>query len=102
MSTSADRTREARLRRMAAGMGLALRKSRTRDASRMDYGCYRIVDATSGCPVAGHYPYVCSLDLDGVEEALEQLFASPAEEAQMSRGTPGHGCAGGADSKWER
>jgi hypothetical protein len=102
MEKTANRSREARLRRAAASMGLALRKSRARDPNRMDFGCYRIVDAMSGCPVAGTYPYVYSLDLDAVEEALEQLFASPAEEAQMSRGTPAHGCAGGADPKWER
>jgi hypothetical protein len=33
MEKTADRNREARLRRWAASMGLALRKSRTRDTS---------------------------------------------------------------------
>jgi hypothetical protein len=101
MEKMADRNREARLRRFAASMGLALRKSRTRDTSRMDFGLYRIVDAKSGCSVAGTYPYIYSFDLDGVEEALDQIEASPAEEAQMSRGTPAPGRAGGTDSKWE-
>jgi hypothetical protein len=97
-----DRRREARLRRVAAEMGLALRKSRTRDKDRMDYGCYRIVQSSGGCPVAGTYPYPYSLSLDGVEEALEQLFETPPEMGRMSDGTPRHGCAGAADLNWGR
>jgi hypothetical protein len=83
-------------------MGLALRKSRTRDKDRMDYGCYRIVQSSGGCPVAGTYPYPYSLSLDGVEEALEQLFETPPEMGRMSDGTPRHGCAGAADLNWGR
>lgn len=100
-NTSADRRREAQLRRAAASMGLALRKSRARDASRMDFGCYRI-EGTDGCPVAGTYPYPYSLSLAGVEEALELLLQSPPEMARTSDGTFIHGCAGAADSKWGR
>jgi len=100
--TTADRRREARLRRAAAEMGLALRKSRTRDPDRMDFGCYRIVQSKDGCPVAGTYPYPCSLNLDGVEEALEQLLEGPSERPRKSDGTPVHGRAGAADPDWGR
>lgn len=99
---AADRRREARLRRAAAEMGLALRKSRTHDPSRMDFGCYRIVQSKDGCPVAGTYPYPCSLNLDGVEEALGQLQEGPPERPRTSDGTFVHGCAGAADPKWGR
>jgi len=101
-NTAGDKRREAQLRRAAAEMGLALRKSRTRDKDRMDYGCYRIVDRRSGCPVAGTYPYVYSLSLDGVAEALELLLENPPEMGRMSDGTPKHGCAGAADLSWGR
>jgi hypothetical protein len=97
-----DRRREARLRRVAAQMGLALRKSRARDKQRMDYGCYRIVQRSGGCPVAGTYPFPYSLTLDGVEEALEQLFDSPPEMGRLEDGTPRHGCAGAGDLSWGR
>jgi hypothetical protein len=84
-----DRRQEARLRRMAAAMGLVLRKSRTHDRSRMDYACFRI-ESKDGRPVSGTYPYPYSLSLQGVEEALELLELSPP------------GSAGAADAKWER
>lgn len=99
--TAGRRRREARLRRVAAAMGLALRKSRARDLARMDYGCYRI-ESAEGCPVAGAYPYPYSLSLEGVEEALDLLLDSPPEMARTSDGTFIHGCAGAADPKWGR
>jgi hypothetical protein len=92
---------EARLRRAASRMGLVLRKSRARDACRMDFGCYRI-ESRDGCPVSGSYPYPYSLSLDGVEEALDLLTQSPPEMARASDGTFIHGCAGAADPKWGR
>ncbi len=95
------RRNEARLRRAVARVGLVLRKSRARDVSRMDFGCYRI-ESRDGCPVAGSYPYPYSLSLDGVEEALDLLVQSPPEMARASDGTFIHGCAGAADSKWGR
>jgi hypothetical protein len=76
-----DKKREAQLRRAAAGMGLALRKSRTRDACRMDFGCFRLEERDTGRQVAGTYPYAYSLDLDGVQEALEGMLENPAQEA---------------------
>lgn len=75
-----DKKREAQLRRVAAEMGLALRKSRTRDACRMDFGCFRLEERETGRQVAGTYPYAYSLDLDGVEEALEGMLENPAQE----------------------
>jgi hypothetical protein len=101
VGTAADRRREAQLRRAAARMGLALRKSRARDMSRMDFGCYRI-ESRDGCPVAGTYPYPYSLSLGGAEEALDLLRDSPPEMARTSDGTFIHGCAGAADPKWGR
>jgi hypothetical protein len=95
------RRREARLRRMAAGMGLTLRKSRARDSSRMDFGCYRI-ENKDGCPVSGTYPYPYSLTLDGLEDALDLLAESPPEWAVTSEGQFVHGCAGAADPQWGR
>jgi hypothetical protein len=95
------RRREARLRRMAASMDLVLRKSRARDSSRMDFGCYRI-ENKDGCPVSGTYPYPYSLSLDGLEEALDLLAESPPEWAVTNKGRFVHGCAGAADPHWGR
>jgi hypothetical protein len=41
--TTAEATRERRLRRMAERQGLALTKSRRRDPRALDYGRYRLV-----------------------------------------------------------
>jgi hypothetical protein len=100
-AVAAVKRREARLRRVAAGMGMVLRKSRARDADRMDFGCYRI-ESGAGCPVAGTYPYPYSLSLSEVEDALDLLRDSPVEMARTSDGTLIHGCAGAADPKWGR
>jgi len=86
--------RETRLRRQAAGMGLALEKSRTRDPDRMDYGCFRIVDVKTGDVISGRYPYAYSLDLDGCEEALNDLECALAdreakEQSLMARKAAG-------------
>jgi hypothetical protein len=98
---AAERRQEARLRRLAAAMGLALRKSRARDECRMDFACYRI-ESKDGRPVSGAYPYPHSLSLEGVEEALELLRESPPEMARASDGTAIHGVAGAADPQWGR
>ncbi len=90
---------EARLRRAATSMGLALRKSRTRDECRMDYGCFRI-ESKDGAPVAGTYPYPYSLTLAGVAEALEQLAETPPEMGRDDQGNIIHGRAGAADPDW--
>ncbi len=100
MDGAEDRRREARLRRAAAGMGLALRKSRTREPRRMDFGCYRIVDGRTGRVLAGTFPYAYSLSLDAVEEALGDLLDNPIEDMDASGRPAAHGCAGSVDSKW--
>lgn len=98
----ADQKRhEARLRRMAADMGLVLRKSRARDDCRMDYGCFRI-ENQDGVPLVGTYPYPYSLTLEGAAEALDQLLESPPELGRDKEGNIIHGHAGAADPDWGR
>jgi len=101
MDAPSDKKREAYLRRWAARMGLALRKSRARDPNRMDFGRYRIVNVKTDYVVAGRFPYGYTLDLDAVAEVLEELETSREEEAFRRTYTPGHGCAGGFDAKYE-
>lgn len=101
LNPAAQRRREVRLRRMAAALGLVLRKSRARDECRMDFACFRI-ESEDGRPVSGSYPYPYSLSLEGVEEALELLRDSPPELARDDEGKFIHGVAGAADSKWGR
>lgn len=98
---AAEKRHEARLRRMAAAMGLVLGKSRTRDENRMDFARFRI-ESKDGRPVSGAYPYPHSLSLEGVEDALELLRDSPPEMARTGDGAFIHGTAGAADSKWGR
>ena len=81
---AAEKQREARLRRVASGMGLALRKSRARDPARMDYGCYRIESVDGAYTVAGKFPYGYSLNLEAVEEVLDELEATK-EDAGLKR-----------------
>jgi hypothetical protein len=88
---AADKRREARLRRVAAGLGLALRKSRTRDKDRMDYGRYRIVRIKSDYVVAGRFPYGYTLDLDAVEEILEELLEEEDRKAINRKWMAAHG-----------
>jgi hypothetical protein len=96
-----QRRYETRLRRMAADMGLVLRKSRTRDDCRMDYGCFRI-ESKNGRTVAGTYPYPYSLTLERVAEALDHLSESPPEMGHDDQGNIIHGRAGAADPDWGR
>jgi hypothetical protein len=109
--TAANKRYEARLRRLATRMGLALQKSRTRDPNMMDFGCYRIVNAQTGKPVAGTYPFAYSLDLQRAEEALKDLQENPLDLANASLDAPvapapgpvqAHGCAGGDDPRWQK
>jgi hypothetical protein len=54
MATSTtEKVRENRVRRMAERQGLALAKSRRRDPRATDYGTYMLVDPTSNSVVAG-------------------------------------------------
>lgn len=101
VDAGATKRREAQLRRMAAGMGLAVRKSRTRDPERMDYGRYRVEDVKNDCVVAGRFPYGYTLSLDDVDQVLEELSVSREEKAWREANMPGHGCSGGITSKWD-
>ena len=97
-----DLKREARLRRVAAGLGLALRKSRTRDPRRMDFGLYRIVNVERDYVVAGGFPYGYSLTLDAVEDVLDELLADKDDQAMRKAWLARHGSGGEFDSKWRR
>lgn len=99
--TAALKKREAKLRRMAARMGLALRKSRVRDPDLMEYGCFRIVDIKTGRTVTGAYPYPYSLDLDRVEEALHDIMASPHKPDNLKWRGHAEGCAGGDEPRYD-
>jgi len=98
---AAMKQRETQLRRVAAGMGLVVRKSRARDPERMDFGRYRVEDVKNDCVVAGRFPYGYTLSLDDVDEVLEELLTSREEEAWKRANLPGHGCSGGITSKWD-
>jgi hypothetical protein len=72
-STSKEKTRENRLRRMAERQGLQLVKSRRRDERAIDYGMYMLVDPSTSGVVAGTAgtgrP---NFTLDDVEDYLTQ------------------------------
>ncbi len=97
---SADKRREARLRRIAAGMGLALRKSRARDPMRMDFGRYHIVRVETDYVVAGRFPYGYTLTLDAVEDVLEELLECEEEEKMKREWRAVHGTASEFDAKY--
>ncbi len=97
-----DKKREAQLRRVAAGMGLALRKSRARDPMRMDFGCYRIENLEGDYVVTGKFPYNYSLSLDAVEEVLDELQASKDDAELQKAWEAVHGASGSSDAKWRR
>ena len=61
-SSTLEKVRENRLRRMASRQGLQLLKSRRRDPRALDYGTYWLVDA-SGVEVARG-------DVDAIEARL--------------------------------
>jgi len=98
----ADRRREAQLRRVAARMGLAIRKSRARDPMRMDYGLYRVENIAGDYVVTGKFPYNYSLTLDAVEEVLDEL-QSVRDDAELQKAWEAvHGSSGSSDAKWRR
>jgi hypothetical protein len=61
-----EKTRENRLRRVAARRGLVLQKSRRRDPWALDYGAYWLLDEETSLILNGQY----GMDLDGIEEWL--------------------------------
>ena len=100
--TAANKRREARLRRAAAKMGLALQKSRSRDPARMDYGRYRIVNAERGYVVTGGFPYGYSLSLDAVGDVLDELEAEKVDESIQREWEAVHGAGAAGEVLWER
>jgi hypothetical protein len=66
MTSTTDKTRETRLRRMAQRQGLTLVKSRRRDPRATDYGTYVLADENKVLVVWG------GLDLDDIERALNE------------------------------
>lgn len=70
--TTAEKTRETRLRRMAERQGLRLVKSRRRDPRAIDYGRYMILDVWTTGVVAGSDGDIGlpQWTLDDVEEFL--------------------------------
>ena len=97
-----ERRRETQLRRRAAGMGLAVRKSHARDPMRMDHGHYKIVNPTSNYIVAGGFPYGYSLTLDAVEEVLDELEAGRMDADIKKQWLAAHGSGGEIDAKFRR
>lgn len=97
-----DKRREARLRRVAATMGLALRKSRTRDPQRLDYGRYRVVRVETDYVVAGRFPFGYTLDLDAVEDVLDELLEQEDHKATERKWRAAHGRSGDSSSHYER
>jgi hypothetical protein len=99
---AAEKRREVQLRRVAAGMGLAVRKSRARDPMRMDYGMYRVENIAGDYVVTGKFPYNYSLTLDAVEEVLDELQAARDDEELRKAWEAVHGSSGSSDAKWRR
>jgi hypothetical protein len=66
-STTSEKVRENRLRRMADRQGLRLVKSRRRDPRAVDYGNCLLVDKNTDSVVAGD---PVPMDLDAVERFL--------------------------------
>lgn len=66
-SSTREKVRENRLRRMAERQGLELRKSRRRDPRALDFGGYWLIDARLGGVVLGGE---FGVDLDAVEAHL--------------------------------
>jgi hypothetical protein len=69
--TTAEKTRETRLRRMAERQGLALHKSPRRDHRAIDFEMWRIDDRATNTVVAGGEFNGFSLTIDEVEWYLK-------------------------------
>jgi hypothetical protein len=72
-----DKVWENRLRRQAARLGLALRKSRARRLHLSDYGKYRIVNPYRNWIVAGER---FDLELADVEAILDEIENKMVQE----------------------
>lgn len=71
-TTTTEKAREMRLRRMADRRRLRLEKSRSRDPRAYDFGTYHLVDPRVNTIVAGNTSDGYGLSLDDVERALTE------------------------------
>ena len=67
-----DKTRENRIRRMAARQELQLQRSPRRDPNAAGYGRYRLIDPMNNTVVYGSFPRDFSCTLDEIEAWLLQ------------------------------
>lgn len=99
---TAAKRHEARLRREAAQLGLALRKSRARNPMRMDYGRYKLMNLRGNYCMAGGFPYGHSLSLEDVEDIIDEVLASRDQEELNQAWAAAHQSAGAFDAKNRR
>jgi hypothetical protein len=67
VASTAEKTRETRLRRMAGRQGLRIMKSRARDPRALDYGRWYVCDPWTNAIIAGEPGY---MDIDDIERYL--------------------------------
>jgi hypothetical protein len=84
MSTRNEKTRENRLRRLAARQGLAIRKSRSRTPQSIEYGGYMIINPYRNSVEAGGHPHSFAMGLDDIEEYLVTAEAELEKPAQFT------------------
>jgi hypothetical protein len=84
MSTRSEKTRENRLRRLAARQGLEIMKSRSRTPESLEYGGYMIINRYRDSVVLGAYPHSFAMSLDDVEEYLVTAEAELEKPAQFT------------------
>jgi hypothetical protein len=77
-TSSDDKARESRLRRMAQRQGFRLFRSSRRDSIALGAYGYVLVDPYLDCVVAGEIDSPRALDLDGVEAFLLGAVRHPA------------------------
>ncbi len=62
-STTQEKVRENRLRRMAARQGLSIQKSRVRDPRALDYGKWAVQDTTGKRGLGFELPNIDAVEL---------------------------------------
>ncbi len=77
MDTPSEKAREARLRRLARGQGLALVRSRNRTPGTLVFGTYGLTDPYRNAWAATRGADGYGLDLDEIEAWLAQSEAPP-------------------------
>jgi hypothetical protein len=84
METKNEKTRENRLRRLAARQGLGIMKSRSRTPASLEYGGYMIINHYRDLVVVGGYPHSFAMDLDDIEEYLVTAEAELEKPAGLT------------------